>query len=242
MLFRSDTYVYVADSSNYRIVKRLKSDLSYVSKIGTYGSGDDQFNNPSGVAVDENYVYVANTDLSRISLIFSNFVDIDSDIWYYFVADYASGQRNTTGYDKRSRYILPNKSEIWDFSGNVFEIIDTKIDLNKNYVYPLPNDERSSVFDFTEYLENKENYFIGEDYLLSPYNNFSASNIKYLLKRQSCEPEDEIVSYYLFKGGLFTEFCSTSYGLNINPYSSVLLHSAGRSHSNMLGFRCVYVE
>ncbi len=45
------TYLYVADLGNNRIVKRLASDLSFVSKVGSLGSGNDQFNNPMGVAL-----------------------------------------------------------------------------------------------------------------------------------------------------------------------------------------------
>ena len=59
-------YVFVADTYNYRIVKRLASDLSFVSKIGTLGSGDDQFDHPYGIAVSGDYVYVADTWNHRI--------------------------------------------------------------------------------------------------------------------------------------------------------------------------------
>ena len=59
-------YLYVADTSNHRIVKRQCSDLSYVSKIGSSGSGDDQFNNPYGITTDGTYLYVADTYNHRI--------------------------------------------------------------------------------------------------------------------------------------------------------------------------------
>jgi hypothetical protein len=60
-----DTYLYVADTSNNRIVKR-NLDLTYDSKIGSYGSGDDQFNYPYGIACDGTYLYVADTSNHRI--------------------------------------------------------------------------------------------------------------------------------------------------------------------------------
>ena len=49
----SYTHMVVVDTSNFRIVKRLLSDLSYDSKIGSDGVGDDQFNYPFGVDADE---------------------------------------------------------------------------------------------------------------------------------------------------------------------------------------------
>jgi len=61
-----DLHVYVADTINARIVKRLKSDLSYVAKIGSFGTGNDGFNSPSGISADDTYVYVADTGNSRI--------------------------------------------------------------------------------------------------------------------------------------------------------------------------------
>jgi PKD repeat protein len=70
------TYLYVADSSNHRIVKRLCTDLSYVSKIGSSGSGDDQFNNPRGITTDGTYLYVADSYNHRI-------VKRNDDLSYY---------------------------------------------------------------------------------------------------------------------------------------------------------------
>ena len=40
--------------------------MSFISKIGTYGSGDDQFDQPYGVATDGTYIYVADTGNYRI--------------------------------------------------------------------------------------------------------------------------------------------------------------------------------
>jgi len=60
------TYLYVADTYNNRIVKRLCSDLSYVAKIGSQGSGNDQFYYPSGITTDGTYLYVADMYNHRI--------------------------------------------------------------------------------------------------------------------------------------------------------------------------------
>jgi len=59
-------YIYVADYRNYRIMKRLASDLAFSLKIGSSGTGDDQFNKPRGIAVQGDYVYVADTTNMRI--------------------------------------------------------------------------------------------------------------------------------------------------------------------------------
>jgi DNA-binding beta-propeller fold protein YncE len=60
------TYLYIADTGNNRIVKRLASDLSYVASIGTSGSGNDQFNEPMGISASGNYIYVADPNNHRI--------------------------------------------------------------------------------------------------------------------------------------------------------------------------------
>ena len=102
------TYIYVADYNNHRIVKRLASNLSYVSKIGTNGSGNDQFSSPRGITTDGTYLYVADSgnhrivkrlasDLSYVSEIgtsgsgndqFNYPFGITSDGTYIYVADY----------------------------------------------------------------------------------------------------------------------------------------------------------
>jgi len=51
---------------NHFLQKRLKSDLSYVSKIGSKGSGNDQFSNPRGIAVDDTYIYIVEYGNHRI--------------------------------------------------------------------------------------------------------------------------------------------------------------------------------
>ena len=58
--------VYVADFGNNRIQKFTGSG-TFVTKWGSYGSADGQFNAPHGVAVDgSGNVYVADTYNYRI--------------------------------------------------------------------------------------------------------------------------------------------------------------------------------
>jgi DNA-binding beta-propeller fold protein YncE len=62
--------VYVAEESNYRIQKFSSIDginYTFVTKWGTQGSGDGQFESPFGIAVDiSGNVYVADTFNDRI--------------------------------------------------------------------------------------------------------------------------------------------------------------------------------
>ena len=62
----SNGIVYVADTFNYRIQK-FTSDGMFVSKWGTYGEGDEQFNVPLDVAVtSDGSVYVSDSNNHRI--------------------------------------------------------------------------------------------------------------------------------------------------------------------------------
>ena len=69
----SGTWVYVADTDNHRVQKfRVYTDFSYryqgtLGITGDPGTGTNQFNHPTGVAVDGGgKVYVADTDNHRV--------------------------------------------------------------------------------------------------------------------------------------------------------------------------------
>jgi hypothetical protein len=47
-------------------MKRLASDLSYISKIGSAGSGNDQFDQPSGISKMGDYIFVSDKANHRI--------------------------------------------------------------------------------------------------------------------------------------------------------------------------------
>jgi hypothetical protein len=58
--------VYVADTGNHRIQKFTSLGV-YAATIGSQGTGDGQFDSPSGIAVDSNgFIYVADTGNNRI--------------------------------------------------------------------------------------------------------------------------------------------------------------------------------
>lgn len=62
------TSLFIADTGNNRIQKRLYSDLSYVAKIGSSGSGNDNFNYPTDIACssDGTKIWVADMMNNRI--------------------------------------------------------------------------------------------------------------------------------------------------------------------------------
>lgn len=51
------TNLYIVDAGNLRVVKRSCSDLSYITEISAFDSGD-QFWNPVAVETDNTYIYV----------------------------------------------------------------------------------------------------------------------------------------------------------------------------------------
>ena len=57
---------FVADWGNNRVIKKTISDMSYVSKVGTTGSGDEQFNNPISICLDNNNIFVSDSGNYRI--------------------------------------------------------------------------------------------------------------------------------------------------------------------------------
>jgi hypothetical protein len=58
--------IYVADSGNNR-VQRFNRDGSFLSEFGGMGPANGQFNNPTGIAVDnQGFVYVSDTNNNRV--------------------------------------------------------------------------------------------------------------------------------------------------------------------------------
>ena len=60
------THVWAADQTSHAIQKRLCSTGALVSTFGSAGSGDGQFNYPTGIALDGTYLYVADESNTRV--------------------------------------------------------------------------------------------------------------------------------------------------------------------------------
>ncbi|MCK4816338.1 SMP-30/gluconolactonase/LRE family protein, partial [bacterium] len=58
--------IYITNPDTHQVIK-FDSNLNYVTKWGSYGDGNNQFNNPAGIAVDsDGYVYVCDQNNHRI--------------------------------------------------------------------------------------------------------------------------------------------------------------------------------
>ncbi|MFN8678660.1 MAG: NHL repeat-containing protein [Thermomicrobiales bacterium] len=74
----SNTYVYVADTGNNRVVKFQYTDnsgsgLQYVTSAGSTGSGSSNFNRPTGIAVDDcGNLWVADQINNRVQILDKN--------------------------------------------------------------------------------------------------------------------------------------------------------------------------
>jgi len=58
----------MADTNNHRIIKRNKSDLSFVSEVGVRGggAGNDGHSVPNDLCTDGTYIYIADTGNNRV--------------------------------------------------------------------------------------------------------------------------------------------------------------------------------
>lgn len=61
-----DNIIFVCDSENNRVFKRLTDGFYYQAKIGSLGSGNDEFNTPFSCCSDLDYVYIVDQGNHRI--------------------------------------------------------------------------------------------------------------------------------------------------------------------------------
>ncbi|MFA5211503.1 MAG: hypothetical protein WC414_03280, partial [Patescibacteria group bacterium] len=127
---------FVADTGNNRIMKRTISDLSYVSKIGSSGSGDDQFSSPTKIALDQDNIFVMdmanyrvvkrlkNDTIDFVSKVgsfgtnanqFSNMTDIVVDDQYFYVLD----AQRIRKFDKETMSQVSVTANIYGSSGSL---------------------------------------------------------------------------------------------------------------------------
>lgn len=58
--------LYICDSGNFRVMRRNVNDFSLKNKYGSSGTGDDQLNVTTNVAIDQNYIYIVDSGNARI--------------------------------------------------------------------------------------------------------------------------------------------------------------------------------
>ena len=65
---KTDNKIYIADTGNKRILKLSVDDETYCQELKSYNNGteDITFKRPSGVAINSNYLYIADRDLQKI--------------------------------------------------------------------------------------------------------------------------------------------------------------------------------
>jgi RHS repeat-associated protein len=128
--------VYVADSGNRRIQK-FDSSGTFLTKWGSYGSGDGQFIDPWGVAVDTQGIYVTDTGNHRIQKF--SVPPIYSTTTYSYdvlgnLTQVVDNDNNTTSitYDRFSRKTamtdpdMGSWSYAYDDNGNLISQTDAK--------------------------------------------------------------------------------------------------------------------
>jgi len=59
-------FLFVSDTLNNRIHKRVPYDLSLFAKLGTLGTGPNNFNRPFGIVIDDYYIYICDYVNCRI--------------------------------------------------------------------------------------------------------------------------------------------------------------------------------
>lgn len=61
-------FIWIADTGNDRIVKRLLAGGGYISQIGSSGSGNNNFNNPKDIELHEGLLFVCDTANDRVKI------------------------------------------------------------------------------------------------------------------------------------------------------------------------------
>ncbi len=157
-----DTYLYIIDQNDtFRVIKRLKSDLSYVSEYRSTEYWEDpitsyEWANPQGLICDDTYLYISSPQypagfvrMDKATLTFVDFINIDDgdhsgngvheamdmfiDGSYLYVSDYDSGAArfNLADFSFVSR--SPEDTTFYD-EEDIFDDL-TGITVDEDYVY-----------------------------------------------------------------------------------------------------------
>jgi hypothetical protein len=106
------THVWVAAPTSDVVYKRLCSDGSAVATVGSSGSGNGQFDGPTGLALDSTHLYVADTGNSRVQKM------LKSDGSY--VAKWGSAGTGDGAFDTPQGVGVDASGDIWicDYGNN----------------------------------------------------------------------------------------------------------------------------
>lgn len=167
-----NNYLYIIDGTYHRIKIYDKNSYTLIGKIGGnpvlggapvspyYGSGDYQFYTPSGIAVDDNYIYVTEETYHRIKKYDKNtfaFISkacgtssgsgndqmntprgISVDDNYIYIADYSNARIMIRNKDLNMTYY--NKiTGMGDFFSGFYLQYIMDVDNDENYLYATPN-------------------------------------------------------------------------------------------------------
>ena len=110
-----DNFIYVADTGFNRVqIFNKTSPYAFVAKIeksgGGSGSGDGEFNNPQGIVVDDNFIYVTEVGNNRVQI-------LNKTSPYSFVGKFGS-IGSGDGQFSQPRGIAINGSFIYVVDGN----------------------------------------------------------------------------------------------------------------------------
>jgi hypothetical protein len=133
----SDTCAYrilVADSGNDRI-QAFDAQGNFIAAYGSYGSGPGQFNNPQGLAVDDNgNIVVADSGNNRLQVLSFNGSSFD------FIRSISASFNHPTGVATYSS----NRILVADTGNNKIKVLDAQGSLLAEYA--APNDGRIGEF------------------------------------------------------------------------------------------------
>lgn len=139
------TYLYVCDTGNDRIHKRLCSDLSYVQIFGTTGSGNNQFDHPWGITTDGTYLWITDDFNGRLKK------HLCSDLSFYTKAGLYSGSPGAGNFKYPAGLTL---------LGDAIYIADPGIQVIikrwKDAAGTLPNPETGFLYVLNNWLDTLE--------------------------------------------------------------------------------------
>jgi sugar lactone lactonase YvrE len=158
--------IWIVDKDNSRIVQRNINTFGFTRKVGSYGSGNSQFDNPYGIDVDRKYIYVADSVNKRICVFWKdtlgwvkeikNFVggpgsfqkpvDVKVDDSYMYVADMDAGVVIVLRKDVANYYNFLDLP----FALDAKTKMPTGLALDNTYIYIADNNNSNMKIYFRE--------------------------------------------------------------------------------------------